>query len=219
MERVIRDFHIIADDNNNYFYDVINYVEKELPRIYSFFGIEKLKDSVTISIVNYQEFKDFLIRKYGIIESYVRGDSDSNTKSIRILDIDDQIKYTTHKDATLDNTLKMIIHEIVHAFNNDFTSDNKNIIWFREGLATNLANQDYSDINLHDCDINKLIKNWYGFGKGNYNYAHEIVKYMIDNMSHDELMSFIKNPDYVRNNAVIIFNEICNKENMKSKKF
>lgn len=50
------------------------------------------------------------------------------------------------------------MHEIVHAYNNEFGFQSKEIICFREGLATNLSNQNYKKIDLKNLNFEDLVK-------------------------------------------------------------
>ena len=85
-----------------------------------------------------------------------------------ILNIEEQVKYTTHKDSNLDDTLKMILHEIIHSCNSVINNDFNQTIWFREGLATNLAHQNYSLVDLNNCNFKLLKEDFNNYGKGNY---------------------------------------------------
>ena len=151
----LENFIIKSDDDIGYFDDVVKQVQSTEVEIMEFFGLKELNPKVTIEIMRYEPFKNHIISKYGEIASYVRGDGSAKDRYIRILDIEDQIKYTSHKNATLENTLLMISHEMVHACDSVNVSNNfYKSIWFREGLATNLSHQDYECIDLSNCDFN-----------------------------------------------------------------
>ena len=87
------------------------------------------------------------------------------------MDLNDQRKFTTHTDANLDEMLKMIMHEFVHACNDEVKMWVRKTLWFYEGLATNLAYQDYEITDLETCDFEKLEWNFNGYGSGSYSYA------------------------------------------------
>lgn len=190
----------------DYFDDVVTYLNNNESDILNFFGISSISEKYTIKIVNYDEFKLYLLGKYGIVQKYVRGDFDSKSKTIYVLDILDQRKYTTHIDACIDDTLKMILHEFVHLCNNEVNTDYVDTIWFREGLATNLSKQNYSSCDFLECDFNLLKKDFNKYGKNNYLYAHNIVKYILNNYSDEEIKRFIMDSYYLRDKCDIIFN-------------
>ena len=123
------------------------------------------------------------------------------------MDLNDQRKFTTHTNANLDEILKMIMHEFVHACNDEVKKWVRKTIWFHEGLATNLAHQDYEITDLETCDFEKLEWNFNGYGSGSYSYAYTIVNYLLNNYSHEEVMYFVKEPDYLIENSKTIFNQ------------
>ena len=209
MKKELENFIIESDVQLNYFDDVVNYVIENERRILDFFKLEKLPNKVKILILSYEPFKEFIISKYGEILSYICGDSNSSTHTIRILNVDDQIKYTTHKDANVERIKDTVLHEIVHqchhVYHTDYTGY-KQTTWFSEGLATNISNQKYEIQDLIQCDFDKL-KNDFRHYKGSYKYAYTIVNYVLNNYSGEEIEKLYKNPDYVRVNANKIFEE------------
>ena len=209
MRKELENFIIESDVQLDYFDDVVNYIIENERRILDFFKLEKLPNKVKILILSYEPFKEFIISKYGEILSYICGDSNSSTHTIRILNVDDQIKYTTHKDADVDRIKDTALHEIVHqchhAYHTDYTGY-KQTTWFSEGLATNISNQKYEIQDLSQCDFDKL-KNDFRHYKGSYRFAYTIVNYVLNNYSDEEIAELYKNPDYVRENANKIFEE------------
>ncbi len=203
-----------SEINLEYFEDVLNFIRNNEKRILNFFDLEKLKNRYTIRIMKYESFKEFIINKYGSIKEYVRGDTDFNSKIISILDIEDQKKYTTHKDSTLEETLKMILHEIVHACHDEVNNSYYKNIWFSEGLATNLSNQNYSMVDLNNCDFKLLKSDFRSYGKGNYSFAYTIVKYVLDSFSREEILKLVYDSNYLESKS----NEIYEKAKMGGSK-
>jgi len=206
MIKEIDNFIIESDININYFDDIVNYIKENEKRILSFFELDKLPNKVNIKILSYEPFKEFIISKYGEILDYISGDSDSKTKTIRILNIEDQAKYTIHKNVDVDKIKKTALHEIVHQCHHVYHTDYRNTSWFAEGLATNLANQNYILSNLDECDFDRL-KNDFRHYKGNYNFAYTIVNYILNNYSKEEIHKLYSNPDYLREKNDMIFEE------------
>lgn len=188
----------------NYIYDIVNYIELNEKEILSFFKINKLSKKYILKILNYDEFKQYIINKYGDIKPYIRADTDSKSNTIVVLEIDDAKKYTTHKDTCIDDIVKMIMHEFVHACNNEICNCINEIIWFEEGLATNLAKQNYSLCSLDDCDFN-LLKNNFNNYKNNYKYSYTIVNYILNNYSKNEVFNFVSNIEHLINSSDEIF--------------
>lgn len=156
MKKELDNFIIESDIELTYFYEVVNYVVENSKRILDFFKLEKLPHKVKILVLSYEPFKDFIISKYGEILDYISGDSDSATNTIRILNIDDQIKYTTHKDADVERIKTTALHEIIHQCHHVYHTDYRQTTWFSEGLATNLSNQKYNIQDLNNCSKKKI---------------------------------------------------------------
>ena len=171
-----------------------------------FFKLERLPNKIKILILSYKPFKEIIISKYGEILNYVRGNSSSETNTIIVLNIEDQIKYTIHKDADIKSLKDTVLHEIVHQCHHVYHNDHRQIIWFSEGLATNLANQNYKISDLNKCDFDKL-KNDFSHYKGSYIYAYTIVNYVLNNYSNEEIEKLYKNPNYLREKSSKIFKE------------
>ena len=156
MKKELKNFTIESNSNLEYFDDIVNYILKTEKIVFNYFKIQKLFSKYKIIIMDYAPFKEYLLKQEGKIYNYIRGITEGQT--IRILNIEDQIKYTTHKDATLEDTKKMIMHELVHMCHHFVNDDYNQTIWFREGLATNLSNQNYKKIDLSTCNF-ELLKN------------------------------------------------------------
>ena len=212
MKKELENFIIESDIQLDYFNDVVDFIAKNERRILDFFKLEKLPNKVKILILSYKPFKEFIISKYGEILSYIRGDSNFSTHTIRILNVDDQIKYTNHKDADVEQMKYTALHEIVHQchhiYHTDYTdyTGYKQTIWFSEGLATNISNQKYGIQDLNQCDFDKLKSDFEHYN-GQYRYAYTIVNYILNNYSNEEIEKLYKNPDYVSKSANKIFEE------------
>lgn len=209
MKRELENFIIESDVQLNYFDDVVDYIANNERRILDFFKLGKLPNRVKILILSYEPFKEFIISKYGEILSYICGDSNSSTHTIRILNVDDQIKYITHKDADVEKIQDTALHEIVHQCHHIYITDYtgyKQTTWFSEGLATNISNQKYEIQDLNQCNFDELKTDFRHY-KGSYRYAYTIVNYVLNNYSDEEIEKLYKNPDYVRESANKIFEE------------
>ena len=206
MRQELDNFIIESDINIPYFEEVVNHILINEKKLLEFFNLEHFNNKVTISLMSYEPFKTFIINKYGDIAPWTRGDSDYNTNTIRVVNIEDQIKYTSHKDADLEQLKDTILHEIVHSCQNEYHRDFRETIWFAEGLATNLSNQKYSIVSLEDCDFNTL-KNNFHYYKGGYAYAYTIVNYILNNYPKEEVDRLYSDPDYLRANNDKLFAE------------
>lgn len=210
MKKELDNFIIESDIDLDYFDEIVDYIIENEKRLLDFFKLDKLPHKVNILILSYEPFKEFIISKYGEILSYVCGNSNSSTNTIRILNVDDQIKYTTHKDADVKRIKNTALHEIVHQchhiYHTDYKQNYKQTTWFSEGLATNLSNQNYDIQDLNECDFD-MLKNDFRHYKGNYRFAYTIVNYVLNNYSDEEIEKLYKKLDYLREKTNIIFEE------------
>lgn len=223
MKKELDNFIIECDIELDYFDEIVDYIVENEKRILKFFKIDKLPHKVTILILSYEPFKEFIVSKYGEILSYVCGDSNSSTNTIRILNVDDQIKYTTHKDADVKKLEGTVLHEIIHqcyhVYHTDYKQNYRQTTWFSEGLATNLSNQNYDIQDLNECEFD-MLKNDFRHYRGSYRFAYTIVKYVLNNYPDEEIEKLYKNPNYIREKEDIIFEEakIWINENLNIKK-
>lgn len=206
MKKELDNFIIESDIYIDYFDEIINHIVENEKRILYFFKLEKLPEKVTIKILSYEPFKEFVVSKYGEILEYVSGDSDSKSRTVRILNVKDQIKYTKHKDASVDKIKATTLHEIVHQCHRVYHNDYRGTTWFSEGLATNLSNQDYELKNLNECDFDKLRTDFRHY-KGSYGFSYTLVNFILNNYSDEEITKLYKNPNYLRERAERIFEE------------
>ena len=205
MRKETKNFIIESDENYEYFDEVIDHILANEERLMNFFEISSLPQKITILIQNYENFSEFFIKKYGYIQDYVRGNSDAITKTIKMLNIEDQVKYTTHKNANLEQFKGTTLHEIVHQLQNVLNP--KSCIWFSEALATNLSNQtQWSLISLDDCDFGELQKNFNRTALPHkYGYAYVLGRYILGNYPHEEILKFCSDPEYLIEKSNDIF--------------
>ena len=207
MKKILNNFTIESATTISYFDDIVNFVLKNEKDILDFFKLEKLPQKFNIIIMNYDDFKDVQIKAYGKVIDYVRGITNGSTNTIMILTIEDQLKYTTDKNATLDDTLKMILHEVVHACNSVVSKFYYQTAWLQEGLATNLANQNYSLMDLSECDFELLKNDFMNYGKYNYAFAYTIVNFILNNYDKEIVYKLITDSNYLRDNDNRLFEE------------
>ena len=206
MRRELDNFIIESDIELDYFDDIVRHIVENEKRIFDFFKLDKLPNKVRILILSYEPFKEFIISKYGEIMNYVAGDSDWRTCTIRILNVSDRIKYTTHKNSDVEEIKGTALHEIVHQCHHLFHNDYRGTTWFLEGLATNLSNQKYQIHSLDNCDFDNLRADFRHY-KDAYQFSYTLVNYILNNYSDSEIEKLCKDPDYLRKNADRIFEE------------
>ncbi|MBQ8762363.1 MAG: hypothetical protein IJZ26_03550 [Clostridia bacterium] len=176
-----------------------------------FFNIEKLSDNVTIKIYDdIDEFKKFVNDSFKKqAEFFKKQGKDvpcrtwdkwisamAGNGKIDMLNIELTKTETAHKNANLENTLQVAVHELVHICHAEISK--KPLPAYRmEGIATQLANQKYYQLEKIECNANDLLNNFHKLDKS-YHSAYTLLGYMREKFKHEELLEILsgeKEPD------------------------
>lgn len=189
-------FVIECDKNIDYIQEVISILESNTKSILDFFKLKNLSEKKKIIIWgDREEYKEHLKNFVKEYKEWMCGDTyDGN---INLLDIFEAKKTKKHKDMDIEEFGKGILHEFVHACQQEISSTSEGTVWYWEALATNLSGQKYSVISLENCDFNKLKKHFYGVEHG-YSYAFTLGKFMLENYSNEKLLDYIKKPSLLK---------------------
>ena len=203
----IEKFGLIIEDYTDmpYFDEIISYFDEHHKDVLDFFKISSLKNNWVIQFLPYDEFKKQVIRLHGKCESYVRGLTTKEEKMVRALNVEDSIKYTTHKDADILDICKMIIHEYSHACYSELMPNF--LLWFSEGLAQNLANQDTKIPDISEDDFTIMIKQFNNYSSKSYMYSYCVVKYIFEHYPEEEIYKLTFDRDYLISRTRDIFDE------------
>lgn len=201
--------NLIFEDQTDisYFNDLVFYVDKHEQEVLEVFRIPELSSKWKVIIMPFEDFKNLMIKNYGGYEDYMAGHANSDERIIRCLNVEDQIKYTKHKEANLERLQKMIIHEFVHACYSEVVIKGNRVHWFNEGLATYLSHQDRDFKDISNIDFNLLLNNFYATHGAGYTPAYLIEKYIFENYSSEEIYKMIIDPDYLISKTKDIINE------------
>ena len=188
-----------------YFKDIVSYVSNHEQEILDFFKLTKLPSKWKVKFIPFEEFKSYTIKRLGKYEDYIAGQTTYSEKTVYALNIDDQIKYTNHKDTDIMRINKMLVHEFVHVCYGEIM--NNPIQWYNEALATYLSHQDREFKDISDVDLTGLkIFNDIA-SKGGYTYAYYIARYLFDKYSKDEIYKLTTDRDYLIEKQNSLFEE------------
>jgi len=214
MEHYIsRNIKIIYNDNDlEYINEITIFLKENCFNVMSFFKIDKLDKPVTIQLwCDWPQFKNKLKEITGVEVPFWVVGSSKNDKSDSCSRIDylsfNQIKKIDyHKDETIDDLKRGILHEFVHICHSQACEYNyPKEIFLIEGVATYLSNE-YQNSTLNE-PIEKVLDNDSYVEYENYRYLfNALVKIYDDN----ELL------DILTNNKKIDFDKIINYVNIKS---
>ena len=203
MKIELKDFIIICDKELDYMPEIISTLENRTENILNFFGLDKLSKKKNVIIYSDRnKYKEHMLCYVDEFKDWMCGDTYGG--DINLLVIDEAKKSKSHKNMTLDEFTKCILHEFVHSCEQEVNKTTEAISWYWEALATNLSGQDYNVNDLSLCDFDSLQNN-FNETKYGYNYAFTIGKYMLENYPREKLLYYISKPQLLKNEANGIF--------------
>lgn len=205
MKIELDNFIIEYDADIDYIEDIIATLEKNIYQILNFFELIRLSHKKRVIIFSDREkYKEHMLQFVSEFKEWMCADTcDGN---INLLEISEARKSNEHKDMSLDEFTKCILHEFVHSCQQELNSNSDGTGWYWEALATNLSGQNYTQISLSDCDFVKLQGDFNNTEKG-YSYSFTLGKFMLENYSKDILLEYVKNPSLLKLDANHIFEQ------------
>ena len=198
-------FIIEYDENLEYIPETVNYLETKMNDIMSFFELYSFNSKIKIVVYNDLELYKKHIEHFFEYHDYMC--ADTNDGNINLLSLDAAHQTKEHANMTLDDLKKIILHEFVHICQQEKEVEHivDDVIWFWEGLATNLGNPDNYEviqINVSNEDINQ-----FNCSADNYPIAFTIGKYMLETYLHEEILEYVKYPSKLINVSEQILNK------------
>lgn len=182
----------------------ISYIEEAIEKLngkyieyMEFFGVGKLPNKVEFVLYNdLVAFREKMINSNGHVKETTVGHAQGNL--VEILTLNERKKIEIHKNSTEQTIIMTFAHELLHIFHAFYKGSNKSS-WFAEGLAINLGSPRY-ELGLIDCTADDLINR-----RGKSRHFFAMVKYMLENMSHEKILEYAKNDDLVINDTEEIY--------------
>ena len=167
-------------------------LSQNFQRILDFWGIEKLAAHVNIKI--YSEMDDwikFYEEKSGSkYQDYVVGCADG--PNIYVLAFDEYKKTQQHKNDSLEDFQKVMIHEFVHICHQQLiTGWDKYSHIMGEGLATYLAGQRYNpDVKIDYPKDELFSKDLFSLTNDLYSLSQKIVRQLVEKVPHEKIIEY-----------------------------
>ena len=167
-------------------------LSQNFQRILDFWGIEKLANHVNIKI--YSEMDDwikFYEEKSGSkYQDYVVGCADG--PNIYVLAFDEYKKTQQHKNDSLEDFQKIVIHEFVHICHNQLITDpEKTSFIMGEGLATYLAGQGYNhDMKIDYPKYSLFSNDLFSLTNDLYSLSQKIVRQLVEKVPHEKIIEY-----------------------------
>ena len=163
-----------------------------MDRIMKFFGLAELKFPKEIFLyADVEKYTKHISRYVTQYQDWMVADTyDGN---IHILSLEGCRSTSSHHKMESNAYAKLIIHEFVHACQQEVNSNAYGCQWFWEALATNLSGQVYEDVAVL-CDKEQLIF-YYDSLSEPYAVSYCIGKYMLEEYSHVKILEYVAEPE------------------------
>ena len=167
-------------------------LSQNFQRVLDFWGIEKLDNHVKIQIFSDLDdwikfYENLSGTKY---QDYVIGCA--NGAYIYVLAHDEYRKTQMHKNDSLEDFQKVMIHEFVHICHTQLiTGWDKYSFIMGEGLATYLAGQRYNPDVKIDYPKDSLFSNdLFSLTNDSYSLSQKIVRQLVEKVPHEKLLEY-----------------------------
>lgn len=192
-------FNINYTHESQAFIDLLSQtLSDNLERILCFFGLKSLRDKKEIIV--YSDLSDYIahITKYTHrYQDWMIADTfDGN---INILSLDNCRKTNSHGNMSYEDYSKVIVHELVHACQQEINENAYGCEWFWEALATNLSGQTTKVIEI-SCTKEQLMFDYANLPNA-YAISYNLGKYMLENMSHEKILEYAAHPELLWNDT------------------
>ena len=177
---------------------VANVLDTKYREIMKWFELESLPKKTVIKIYDdREEYKKHIIpwlEKNGERwQDWMKADTyDGN---INMLHIEKCREVDDHSDMDMQDFLTTPIHEFVHICHRAVLEDDFDT-WFMEGLATQLAKQDYYPVSNIPYTAEQILGE---FDELNHSYqiAYALMGYMLEHNLHVQMLEYAKHPTTV----------------------
>lgn len=201
--------------------DLMNEISRKLAEksqnIMNFFELNEVKNFKIKIWDNLKDFKNHLIpfleengEKYCDWMNAHTYDSNINILPVRLASLSTEHKNITNEEIAID-----ACHEFVHICQAKAHGENNTQNpWFWEALATNLGNPEVFgrvisefEKSVHFEDLENVDDLNNAINDGSYKYAYLMGNYMLKNISHKQILNYVKDEKLLNKNVEKILNE------------
>jgi len=192
-------YHIIYNDKILEDMETANAISKKfdeiIPSLTNFFQLPNPPKDVQVKIYdNLEEFQNYYEAKTNphsqkrVWENWIIGLGGDNR--IDMLNAHLCKTKTIHTNTTLNDMIQLATHELVHVYHYKTLPQRNCPTFLMEGIATQLAEQSYYQLNEIKCTGQDLLEN-FNIISDNYNSAYTLMGYMREHYSHKELLDIL----------------------------
>ncbi len=201
-----------SEDDLEYIDKLIEQILIEQTKIMSFFGLKKFDNKVKIKIWNnvnkYErhvadEMHRLFHRRIEIKDWEVgRAITTKKENYIHLLTHQERIKRKNHERDTIEDMIKVSIHEFVHICHAQYNNYQPTLNWFNEALATILSNQYGNKKLVLDCTLEDFL-----MGKTTYLRYFTLGKYVFETYGKEYILELAKNNRLLESMTPRLFND------------
>lgn len=199
--------NVILYSNEEVDKNIIKRLRFEMLKVMEFFKLSEINKKVDIRIWdNITDFRKECEKLSGYELPFwavgmARNEKDEEYSYIDKLSLEEQKKIDYHKNASLDDFIKSIVHEFVHVCHTQFCDyDYPEEPWVSEGIATYLANQ------YPNSEYTVSINEVFGYDEVPYQNYRCLYNYIFENYSYDDIMKLLNSDlkiiDDIRDNVM-----------------
>ncbi|MGN1101313.1 MAG: hypothetical protein ACI4RG_03915 [Huintestinicola sp.] len=176
--------------------------------IAAFFGLDGIDHCRKIII--YPSVSEYKAHVVQFTEYYSWMIGDTYDGNINLLSLNMCREAEGHSEMTIEDYIKLILHEFTHICQQQINPDANGVIWFWEALAQNLSGQTNEEIEL-TCTPEELSENYINL-LGNYAISCKLGRYMLCSYSHKRIMDYVRNPEKLMEDTPAILSEARDRE-------
>jgi len=196
MESIINDKikFIYSEDCSDSMNEIVSYFKENYKRVLNFFDKENVNIPLIIKFWNDSKcFREEMSKLSGIEDipewsiGMANSKRDNKINRIDCLDLERILGIPYHKDKTIDDMKKLVVHEFTHICCDEYSNYNDNMpTWVSEGVAVYLAGQHENaelNVSLDDIKNDKMVP------YQNYRY---IFNKVVDSHSKEEVLGLFR---------------------------
>ena len=207
MKELIKNVYI---DENYFKEEQLDYIKKQFISIMNFFNIKKLNKPTIIKIFdNIEKFRSEALKlsKFDSLPHWAIGMSvnmkEYDVNYILELSFEEQKKIDYHKDKTLEEFIKTIIHKFVHTCHSQYKNNVELDAWINEGIATYLSNQ------CENLEYSREFEEIFSEDVVPYQNYRNVFNYVFENYSKEDILKLLNNENYIKEK---IINSLLNRK-------
>ena len=194
-------------EDNSYIDELIEYISNEEINILHFFNMDTINNKVIVNIYNnINNFRENCknIKNNNDIPLWLSGLSyyKDNIYYIDTLSLKEYKITKSHKNATISDLKKLIVHEFTHSIEYIYSNNENTYKWLNEGCATYLSKQ-YKEKDLI------LSVSYEDLLNSNIDYRNYFTMfyYLVNNYNKEYILNLFKDEELLMKESLIIYNK------------